>query len=228
MATINGTPNDDVLDGTTGNDVILGLAGDDELSDDAGKDKLDGGAGNDTLDGGADNDTLIGGDHDDSLFGGTGNDAMTGGKGNDVFYVDSAADKLTEAADQGHDTVVSVSPPSRSAPTSKISCFAAGAINGIGNTLNNVITGNDFGNTARGGGGNDQPLGYDGNGHPRGRRRPRHAGRRPGRRQRCAAARAMTSISSTIARPDDRAGRRRLRPREVDRRRGSSAPTWRT
>jgi Ca2+-binding RTX toxin-like protein len=161
MATINGTPNDDILNGTPDNDIILGLAGEDELTDDAGKDRLDGGAGNDTLDGGADNDTLIGGDHDDILFGGTGNDAMTGGKGDDVFYVDSTADKATEAANQGHDTVVSVAATFTLGANVEDLVLATGATNGIGNTLNNIITGNDFGNQLEGGGGDDQLLGYD-------------------------------------------------------------------
>jgi Ca2+-binding RTX toxin-like protein len=156
MATINGTPNDDVLDGTTGNDIILGLAGDDELSDDAGKDKLDGGAGNDILEGGADNDTLIGGDHDDSMFGGTGINVLNGGKGNDVYYVESAGDKLTEAAGQGHDTVVTNVATFALAANLEDLIFVGGGDSGKGNTLNNVITGTDAGNNKLdGGAGND-------------------------------------------------------------------------
>ena len=164
MATINGTPNDDVLDGTTGNDIILGLAGDDELSDDAGKDKLDGGAGNDILEGGADNDTLIGGDHDDSMFGGTGINVLNGGKGNDVYYVESAGDKLTEAAGQGHDTVVTNVATFALAANLEDLIFVGGGDSGKGNTLNNVITGTDAGNNKLdGGAGNDSLVGYDGN-----------------------------------------------------------------
>jgi len=161
MATINGTSNNDILPGTTGNDTIIGLAGDDELIGDLGNDKIDGGAGNDTLDGGADNDTLIGGDHDDILFGGTGNDVMTGGKGNDVFYVDSVADKATEAANQGHDAVVSAAATFTLGANVEDLALAAGAVNGIGNTLNNLIQGNDFGNQLQGGGGNDELFGED-------------------------------------------------------------------
>ena len=164
MATINGTPNDDVLDGTTGNDVITGLAGDDELSDDLGKDKLDGGAGNDLLEGGADNDTLLGGDHDDSMFGGTGINVLSGGKGNDVYYVENATDKLTEAAGQGHDTVVTNAATFALAANLEDLVFVAGGDNGTGNTLNNVITGTDAGNNKLdGGAGNDSLFGYDGN-----------------------------------------------------------------
>jgi len=164
MAAINGTPNDDVLDGTTGNDIILGLAGDDELSDDAGKDKLDGGAGNDILEGGADNDTLLGGDHDDSMFGGTGINVLNGGKSNDVYYVENATDKLTEAAGQGHDTVVTNVATFALAANLEDLIFVGGGDSGKGNTLNNVITGTDAGNNKLdGGAGNDSLVGYDGN-----------------------------------------------------------------
>src|SRR5262245_1150079 len=156
MAVINGTAGNDTLPGTTGNDVITGLAGDDELTDDLGKDKIDGGAGNDTLDGGADNDTLIGGDHHDILIGGAGNGSMSGGKGDDVFYVDSATDKVIEAADQGHDTVVSAVTTFTLGANIEDLVLAGGALDGIGNALGNVITGNEFGNQLEGGGGNDQ------------------------------------------------------------------------
>jgi trimeric autotransporter adhesin len=161
MATINGTPNDDILAGKAGDDVIIGLAGEDELTDDAGKDKLDGGAGNDTLDGGADNDTLIGGDHNDILFGGTGNDVMNGGKGKDIYYVDAVADKVTEAPNQGHDTVVSAIVTFTLSANVEDLVLAPGAVDGIGNAIDNVIAGNSAGNQLQGGGGNDQLLGYD-------------------------------------------------------------------
>ena len=39
------------------------------------------------------------------LDGGTGNDTMIGGTGNDIYFVDSAADVVTENVGEGTDTV---------------------------------------------------------------------------------------------------------------------------
>jgi len=154
MPTFNGTPANDTLNGGADNDIINGFGGDDVLSDNAGKDKLDGGAGNDYLTSGGDNDTLIGGEGNDTLEGGSGNDAMTGGKGNDRYYIDSVADKATEAANQGSDTVYS-----------DLVSYTLGAnlervvlqlgINATGNALNNFLDGNVSNNELDGAGGHD-------------------------------------------------------------------------
>ena len=50
-----------------------------------------------TLIGNAGNDTLIGLGGNDTLNGGAGVDTMIGGTGNDLYYVDNAADVVTEA-----------------------------------------------------------------------------------------------------------------------------------
>ena len=52
------------------------------------------------------NDTLIGGSGNDTLNGGAGVDTMAGGAGNDIYYVDNAADVVTEAVGEGTDTVM--------------------------------------------------------------------------------------------------------------------------
>ncbi|WP_141105748.1 matrixin family metalloprotease, partial [Rhizobium sp. R693] len=60
---------------------------------------------NNTIAGAAATDTLSGGDGDDTLNGGAGADTLIGGTGNDTYIVDSAADVVTENADEGIDTV---------------------------------------------------------------------------------------------------------------------------
>ena len=116
---------------------------------------INGNESNNVLKGGEAADTLNGGAGDDQLNGQAGNDVMTGGKGDDLYFVDSAADKLTEAAGQGTDTVFS-----------SLAAFTLGAnfehldlgllgVNGSGNTLSNKISGNDLENTLDGAGGND-------------------------------------------------------------------------
>jgi Ca2+-binding RTX toxin-like protein len=74
LATIVGTPGDDVLVGTTGDDVIAGLQGDDRIQALAGNDFVCGGEGTDTL---------IGGDGADRLFDGLGGGVLRGGADND-------------------------------------------------------------------------------------------------------------------------------------------------
>jgi Ca2+-binding RTX toxin-like protein len=99
---------------------------------------IKGNAGNDTLDGGLGADTLI------------------GGAGNDTYIVDNVGDVVTENPNEGTDTVF----------TGQLTAYQLGAnvenlthtgnlaFTGIGNSLNNVMTG---------GLGNDYLIGGDGN-----------------------------------------------------------------
>ncbi|HQR52963.1 MAG TPA: hypothetical protein PLZ79_06810, partial [Burkholderiales bacterium] len=72
MATIIGTPRNDLLLGTPADDLIFGLSGDDALVGQSGADVLDGGLGADYLRGGA---------------------------GNDTYRVDALGDRVVETAD---------------------------------------------------------------------------------------------------------------------------------
>jgi Ca2+-binding RTX toxin-like protein len=117
-------------------------------------DFLFGDAGNDTIDGGAGPDTLDGG---------TGADALVGGFGNDTFVVDDAGDVVTEASAGGIDQVNSSISYTLGANVEKLRLLGSDTINGDGNALNNVLTGNDGDNVLNGGAGADQLFGGDGN-----------------------------------------------------------------
>jgi Ca2+-binding RTX toxin-like protein len=109
------------------------------------------------------NDTLIGGYNTDVLDGGSGNDSMAGGKGNDGYSVDSANDIVTENLDEGTDTVNSSITYTLGANVENLTLTGTSAINGTGNSLNNVITGNSGANILNGGTGIDTLIGGDGN-----------------------------------------------------------------
>jgi Ca2+-binding RTX toxin-like protein len=144
----------DTLTGTAGNDIIHGLAGNDTIS---------GGAGDDQLFGDADNDTLNGEAGNDILDGGSGADKMLGGVGNDTYIVDSLTDGITENANEGIDTVQSSVTWILGSNLENLVLSGTAAINGTGNTLNNVITGNGANNTISGGTGADTMIGGAGN-----------------------------------------------------------------
>ncbi len=137
---------------------------DNDILGNKGANKLDGGAGNDDLDGGFGNDTLIGGAGNDLLDGGGGDDGMTGGAGNDTYYVDSALDKVTEAGGGGVDLVLSYLDFNLSTGGLNVENLQllGGTVTGIGNDLDNVITGNGAANLLGGGLGNDTLLGGGG------------------------------------------------------------------
>ena len=82
-----------------GNDTGYGGAGEEHMLGGDGADELHGEGGIDVLDGGEDNDLLDGG---------TGSDVLVGGLGDDTYVVDELGDVVTEAFDEGSDTVRSL------------------------------------------------------------------------------------------------------------------------
>ena len=109
------------------------------------------------------NNTLTGGDGNDTLDGGTGNDTMVGGLGDDVYVVNVSTDVVTEAASAGNDTIQSSVTLTLTTNVENLLLTGTGAINGTGNTLNNLVRGNTAVNTLNGGTGNDILEGGDGN-----------------------------------------------------------------
>jgi VCBS repeat-containing protein len=108
------------------------------------------------------NNTLNGDAGNDTLDGGAGADAMNGGTGNDTYIVDNAGDVVSESANAGTDTVQSGINYTLTANVENLILTGA-ALNGTGNTLNNVITGIAGNNVLDGGSGADTLIGGAGN-----------------------------------------------------------------
>ncbi len=94
VATIVGTPGDDVITGTTGHDVIVALAGDDRITALGGADIICGGHGDDIIRAGWGNDTIFGGTGADDIQGNGGRDWVDGGLGRDRIAGGAGADTL--------------------------------------------------------------------------------------------------------------------------------------
>jgi Ca2+-binding RTX toxin-like protein len=101
------------------------------------------------------NDTITGNGSNNILNGGAGADIMAGGLGDDTYVVDNIGDVVTEAAAAGIDTVQSSITYALGANLENLTLTGVAAINGTGNTLNNVITGNGANNILDGGAGAD-------------------------------------------------------------------------
>jgi Ca2+-binding RTX toxin-like protein len=159
---LTGSAHHDDLWGDNGANVLSGMGGNDTLKGYGGNDTLVGGEGNDTLYGMDGADTLRGDNGNDTLDGGAGNDTMIGGNGNDSYRVDSAADVVTEVANQGTDTVnTSLSSYTLGANVENLSFdnVAGAGVYGYGNALNNTIIGNSSSNLLDGGAGADTLTG---------------------------------------------------------------------
>jgi Ca2+-binding RTX toxin-like protein len=142
--------------GNAGDNTINGNFGANVLTGHAGKDLLTGFSGNDTLVGGADNDTLSGG---------TGADNMQGGTGNDTYNVDNSGDTITEDSTGlgGTDSVSSTVDFTLGNSVENLSFQTGTAVTGVGNVLDNIITGNSNNNTLIGDAGADTLSGGSGN-----------------------------------------------------------------
>ncbi len=153
---------DDFVSGGDGNDLLVGNEGDDRLYGESGWDALFGGDGNDELLGMEGDDALYGEAGGDILDGGLGADAMSGGAGDDSYFVDDVADVVMENADEGSDTVQSAIAYVLGANLENLALTGTAAINGMGNSADNILTGNSGANTLDGGTGADTMFGGPG------------------------------------------------------------------
>jgi Ca2+-binding RTX toxin-like protein len=178
--TLTGGAGNDTLDGGVGNDTLIGGTGNDTYVVAAAGDVVTESAneGADTvqssvtytLSANVENLTLTGAAAvngtgnalDNILIGNSGANVLTGGAGNDTYVV-GTGDTVTEAANAGMDTVQSAVTWILGANIENVTLTGTAAINGIGNTLNNVLTGNSAANTLTGGAGNDTLSGGQGN-----------------------------------------------------------------
>ncbi|AJC77999.1 hemolysin-type calcium-binding protein [Rhizobium etli bv. phaseoli str. IE4803] len=117
------------------------------------------GTGNDLdnmITGGAAADTLSGGVGNDTLNGGGGADRLIGGAGDDTYIVDHAGDIVTEAADEGVDTVrTTMASYTLGSDVEHLTYIGTAAFVGMGNSLDNTITGGAAADTLSSGAGND-------------------------------------------------------------------------
>ena len=125
--------------------------------------QLSGNDRNNQLSGGAGADTLLGFSGDDTLDGGAGIDKMAGSAGNDLYRVDSRSDLILEYAGEGIDKVEASSTYTLPANVENLSLLEGGDYAGGGNSLANLIIGNNGNNVLSGGLGADTLDGGLGN-----------------------------------------------------------------
>jgi Ca2+-binding RTX toxin-like protein len=115
---------------------------------------------NDSLTGNTGNNILHGGAGSDFLNGATGADTMLGGDGTDYYAVDHAGDLVSESnsslATGGNDIVYSyLAAYTLTANVERLRLMLAGASNGTGNGLDNILYAGDGNNVLDGAAGND-------------------------------------------------------------------------
>jgi len=101
-----------------------------------------------------------------TLDGGSGADAMVGGGGNDIYVVDYTGDSIFEEGGGGVDTVAAIiNYFALSDNVENLVFIGNGQFEGVGNDLNNVITGGSLSDLLSGGGGDDHLSGGAGDDH---------------------------------------------------------------
>jgi Ca2+-binding RTX toxin-like protein len=185
---ITGGAGNDWLDGGAGADTLAGGAGDDTyLVDDAGDLILEGAAaGNDMVRtslttfvlganlenlsfigaasftgvGNSLNNIITGSGSDDLLDGGLGADTLIGGSGDDIYVVDDGGDVVLEGAGAGNDLVrTTLATFALGANLENLTYIGAASFTGVGNSLDNVITGGVGNDWLDGGAGADTLAG---------------------------------------------------------------------
>lgn len=176
---LTGLGGSDTLDGKGGLDILAGGAGDDIYVLDQAGDKVVEltGEGSDTIRIGASyvlgahvenlelqgsgdvsgtgnelSNIIAGTTGKNRLDGGGGADSLRGGSGDDTYVVDNSGDIVTELTEEGGDTVEASTSFALSDNLENLVLTGNVAIDGKGNELRNVITGNSGANVIEGGG----------------------------------------------------------------------------
>ncbi|MEO8162246.1 MAG: calcium-binding protein, partial [Ilumatobacteraceae bacterium] len=150
---------------TTNRQFLFGSDDPDTLTGGSKDDHLYGGGSVDVLIGNGGRDYLEGNGGSDRLEGGAGADTMVGGAGNDTYLVDDQGDQVIEVGDNGNDDTVESSVTFSLVGTTVETLTLTGSedLNGTGNELDNLITGNGGINRLDGKGGTDHLIGGDKN-----------------------------------------------------------------
>jgi Ca2+-binding RTX toxin-like protein len=169
-------------------EVILGSNHDDTFTGNAGANIFHGGGGIDIVNyvsstaavnidltanvnfgGDADGDSLIaierviGSNFGDRLFSATAGHILEGGLGDDVYVLGDVNVQIIESGDEGIDMVeTALSSVTLGAHLERLTYTGSGSFTGIGNSLNNTITGGTGNDMLIGGGGADRLIGGDG------------------------------------------------------------------
>jgi Ca2+-binding RTX toxin-like protein/subtilase family serine protease len=184
--TLIGNAGDDLLDGGAGNDTLIGGLDNDTYVVNTLGDIIteNSGEGTDTVQssiswtlgdnlenltltgtsainatGNTLDNTLTGNAGNNTLDGGAGNDILIGKTGNDTYIVDSTSDTVIELAGEGTETVKSSVSWTLGDNLENLTLTGTAAINGTGNSLDNILTGNAGNNILNGGAGNDTLIG---------------------------------------------------------------------
>lgn len=111
------------------------------------------------------NNEITGNAGNNTLTGGLGRDTLRGGLGDDTYLIsaDDASDVIVELANEGMDIIESYSSYALGDNIENLTLLGTERINGAGNGLANIITGNAGNNVLQGDAGNDTLIGGAGN-----------------------------------------------------------------